>query len=59
MPGFYINSMPSQVALKNLYPQRCVMEVLTERGITIKRHTVNKFMKYKAFCETSELAVVT
>lgn len=59
MPGFYINSMPSQVALKNLYPQRCVMEVLTESGITIKRHTLNKFMKDKAFCETSELAVVT
>ena len=59
MPGFYINSMPSRVVLKNLYPQRCIMETLSEGTITIKRHTLNKFMKDKAFCDTSELAAVT
>ena len=59
MPGFYINSSPSRVALKNLYPQRCVMETLTENRFTIKRHTLNKFMRDKAFNETDELAVVT
>lgn len=59
MPGFYINSKPSRVALKNLYPQRCVRETLTETVITVKRHTLNKFMKDKAFFENGELAVVT
>ncbi len=59
MPGFYINSIPSRVALKNLYPQRCIMETLSEGTITIKRHTLNKFMRDKAFCDTSELAAVT
>ena len=59
MPGFYINSIPSQVSLKNLYPQRCLMETLMERNVTIKRHTLNKFMKDKAFFETSDVAVVT
>lgn len=59
MPGFYVNSISSQVELKNLYPQRCVMETLTENGMTIKRHTLNKFMRDKAFSETEELAFVT
>lgn len=59
MPGFYINSAPSRVPLENLYPQRCVRETLTEREITVKRHTLNKFLRDKAFCETDDLAVVT
>lgn len=56
---FYVNSMPTQVALTNRYLQRCVMETLNESGITIKHHTLNEFMKDKAFRETEELAVVT
>ena len=59
MPGFYINSTPSRVLLKNLYPQRCRKDTLSEKGITIKRHTLNKFLKDKAFFETARLAVVT
>ncbi len=59
MLGFYINLMPSQVALKNLYPQRCVMETLLESDCTIKRNTLNKFMNDKTFCDTDDLAFVT
>lgn len=59
MPGFYINSKPSEVVLNNRYPDRCIAETLTKSPCTVKRNTLDKFMQDKAFCETDELIYVT
>lgn len=59
MPGFYINDTQSDVTLQNLYPDRCLCGNLNLFGKTIKRNTLDKFIKDKAFCETDEIAFVT
>ncbi len=59
MPGFLIGSIFGETTLTNRYPSRCVAETLVDDEIVIKRNTLNKFMRDKAFFETDELACVT
>ena len=59
MPGFYVNSKPSNVILYNRYPERCLSETLVQFPYTLKRNTLRKFLQDKAFCETNELVFVT
>lgn len=59
MPGFFSSSMPSKIYLNNKYPERCISETLIDEKITIKRNTLNKFMRDKAFLNNSSFACVS
>ncbi len=52
MPGFFVSNTSVQIDLKNLYPAWCVKEDLSVPGMTVKRHTLNKFMQDKPFEDT-------
>ena len=57
MPGFFVSDRKTNFQLHNRYPQRCIREELPCAG-TVKRHTLNKFMEDKTFCESDSLILI-
>ena len=59
MPGFYVGTKEIDFELINRYPNRSLSESVKIDNGTMKRHTLNKFLRDKAFFDTPELACVT
>ena len=57
MPGFFVSDRKTNFQLHNRYPQRCIREELPCAG-TARRHTLNKFMEDKTFCESDNLILI-
>ena len=57
MPGFFVSDRKTKFQLHNRYPQRCIREEIPSAG-TVRRHTLNKFIEDKTFCETDSLILI-
>ena len=58
MPGFFVSNKKIDIELHNVYPDFCVSQSLDSEGMTVKRNTLNKFMKDKAFADTDSAIVI-
>lgn len=58
MPGFFVSNQRVDIRLENRFPERCVAEQLDLPRQTVKRNTLNKFMRDKGIAETPEALVV-
>ncbi len=58
MPGFLVSDQLMEIELINRYPERCVKQDFSNRHITFKRNTLNKFMRDKAFVNAGDIAFV-
>lgn len=59
MPGFFVSSIPCGISLRNRYPDRCIEDSLAVEGYSVKRHTLSKFLRDKAFCDSDSFSFVT
>ncbi|MBR0199677.1 MAG: hypothetical protein IJQ42_05880 [Oscillospiraceae bacterium] len=58
MPGFLVSDQFIDIELINRYPERCVKQDFSNDHITLKRNTLNKYMRDKAFVYTTDISFV-
>lgn len=58
MPGFLVGNSKIECSLRNRFPERCVKQDIIAADMTIKRHTLNKFMDDKTFKQDDDCIVI-